>query len=94
VDVTPLGLGVETADEKMVTLVPRNTVLPVHSKALFTTVADDQKAAGIKVLQGERPRAGDNILLGSFRLEGIRQDRRGKPDIEVSFEIDVEGLCM
>ncbi len=92
VDVTPLGLGVETADQKMVTLVSRNTVLPVQSKALFTTVVDGQKAVGIKVLQGERPRAEDNILLGSFRLEGIRRDLRGGPDIEVCFEIDVEGI--
>lgn len=92
VDVTPLGLGVETADEKMVTVVPRNTVLPVQTKALFTTVADFQKTVGIKVLQGERPRASDNILLGSFRLENIQKAERGEPDIEVCFEIDVEGI--
>ena len=92
VDVTPLGLGVETFDGKMVTLVARNTVLPVHSSALFTTVADGQRAAAIKVLQGERSHASDNILLGSFCLEGIREARCGEPDIEVSFMIDVEGL--
>ncbi len=92
VDVTPLGLGVETADEKMVTLVPRNTPLPARADAVFTTVADYQKAAGIKVLQGERPRAADNILLGSLRLEDIRQGKRGEPDIEVCFQIDVEGI--
>jgi molecular chaperone DnaK len=92
VDVTPLGLGVETADGRMVTLVSRNTVLPAQSKALFTTVVNRQKAAGIKVLQGERPRAQDNILLGSFRLEGIRPAKQGEPDIEVCFEIDVEGI--
>jgi molecular chaperone DnaK len=76
----------------MVTLVSRNTVLPAQSKALFTTVVNGQKAAGINVLQGERPRAQDNILLGSFRLEGIRPARQGEPDIEVCFEIDVEGI--
>jgi molecular chaperone DnaK len=92
VDVTPLGLGVETVDEKMVTLVPRNTVLPVQTKAMFTTVSDYQKAASIKVLQGERSRAADNILLGSFKLENIEKIERGKPDIEVRFEIDVEGI--
>jgi molecular chaperone DnaK len=92
VDVTPLGLGVETADLRMVTLIRRNTVLPSRSRALFTTVVDNQRAARIGVLQGERPRAEDNILLGSFRLEGIRQDRRGRPDIEVCFEIDIEGI--
>jgi molecular chaperone DnaK len=92
VDVTPLGLGVEAADGRMVTLVSRNTLLPAESRTVFTTVVDGQKAAGIKVLQGQRPRAHDNILLGSFRLEGIRQARRGAPDIEVCFEIDVEGI--
>lgn len=92
VDVTPLGLGVETVDETMVTLVPRNSVLPVQAKALFTTVTDYQRTASIKVFQGERPRAADNILLGSFRLENIEQGQRGRPDIEVCFEIDVEGL--
>ncbi|UCF99977.1 MAG: Hsp70 family protein [Spirochaetaceae bacterium] len=92
VDVTPLGLGVETADEQMVTIVPRNAVLPVQTKALFTTVADFQKTAGIRVLQGERPRASDNISLGSFRLENIQMAERGEPDIEVCFDIDVEGI--
>jgi len=92
VDVTPLGLGVETVDKRMVTLVPRNSVLPVQAKALFTTVTDYQKIASIKVLQGERPWAEDNILLGSLQLENIEQGQRGRPDIEVCFEIDVEGL--
>jgi molecular chaperone DnaK len=92
VDVTPLGLGVETVEKTMETLVPRNTVLPVEIKALFTTVADYQKTASIKVLQGERPKAEDNIVLGSFRLENIEKEKKGKPDIEVCFEIDVEGI--
>jgi molecular chaperone DnaK len=92
VDVTPLGLGIETFGERMVTLVPRNSVLPVRTKALFTTVADYQKTASIRVLQGERPRATDNIDLGCFQLDHIEQGQRGRPDIEVCFEIDVEGL--
>jgi molecular chaperone DnaK len=92
VDVTPLGLGVEAVNQEMVTLIPRNSVLPVQTKALFTTVADFQRVAGINVLQGERPQAVDNILLGSFRLENLKHARRGEPDIEVSFEIDVEGI--
>ena len=92
VDVTPLGLGVETVDEKMVTLVARNSVLPVQAKALFTTVVDNQRAASIRVLQGERPRASDNILLGSFRLENLQQARKGAPDIEIYFDIDMEGI--
>jgi molecular chaperone DnaK len=92
VDVTPLGLGVETADRKMVTLVPRNTVLPARAKALFSTVSDYQTAAGFHVFQGERPRAQDNTLLGSFRLENIERGLRGSPDIEVCFEVDVDGF--
>ena len=92
VDVTPLGLGVEEVNQKMVTLVARNSVLPVQAKALFTTVADFQRVAGINVLQGERPQAVDNILLGSFRLENLKHARRGEPDIEICFNIDVEGI--
>ena len=92
VDVTPLGLGVETADARMATMVARNTVLPAQARALFTTVADLQESASIRVLQGERPVAADNILLGSFRLENLQRAARGKPDIEIRFEIDVEGI--
>ena len=92
VDVTPLGLGVETADRKMVTLVPRNTVLPTRAAAVFTTVKDYQRVAQIRVLQGERPLARDNIVLGSFRLEGLERAATGQPNIEVSFDIDVEGI--
>jgi len=92
VDITPLGLGVETEEDRMETLVARNTVLPVQSRALFTTVADYQKSACIKVIQGERPKASENILLGSFRLEDIQRGKKGQPDIEVCFEIDTEGI--
>jgi molecular chaperone DnaK len=92
VDVTPLGLGVETADARMATLVPRNTVLPTRARALFTTVSDLQESAWIRVLQGERPKAADNILLGAFLLGNLQRAARGTPDIEVCFEIDVEGI--
>lgn len=92
VDVTPLSLGVETADQKMVTLVPRNTPLPARVQALFTTMSDFQKSATITVLQGERPRAADNIRLGTFRLDDIQPARQGEADIEITFDIDVEGI--
>jgi molecular chaperone DnaK len=92
VDVTPLGLGVETSDSRMVTLVARNTILPAQAKALFTTVSDRQSAASIRVLQGERPAAADNVLLGSLLLENLQQAAAGQPDIEVRFDIDVEGI--
>jgi molecular chaperone DnaK len=92
VDVTPLGLGVETVGRRMVTLVPRNTVLPVQARAIFTTVADNQKTARIAVLQGERSRAEEDILLGSFELQNIERGRKGSPDIEVCFQIDVNGF--
>jgi molecular chaperone DnaK len=92
VDVTPLGLGVATADKKMVTLVPRNTPLPARVQALFTTASDFQTSATITVLQGERPRAADNIRLGTFRLDDIRPARQGEADIEITFDIDVEGI--
>ena len=92
VDVTPLGLGVENKGDVMMTMIPRNTVVPVKRKALFTTVQDDQSAVRIHILQGERPHCSDNISLGSFRLDGIRPARKGEPRIEVSFEIDTDGI--
>ncbi|MFW6137535.1 MAG: Hsp70 family protein [Spirochaetota bacterium] len=92
VDVTPLGLGVENKGGHMVAMVPRNTTLPCNARARFTTVSDYQRAVKVHVLQGQRPRAGDNISLGSFMLEGIRQAPGGEPDIEVSFDIDVNGI--
>ena len=92
VDVTPLGLGVEVRGNSMITMIPRNSVLPAQAKAIFTTVRDYQKAVTIHVLQGERSRARDNVSLGSFRLEGIRRVLRGRPRIEVCFEIDIEGI--
>jgi molecular chaperone DnaK len=92
VDITPLGLGIETEDNRMVTLVARNTVLPVQRRALFTTVTDYQKSACIKVIQGQRAKASENILLGSFCLEDIQRGKKGKPDIEVCFEINADGI--
>jgi len=92
VDVTPLSLGVKTEGDIMVTMIHRNTVLPAHASAVFTTVKDFQHSVLIDVLQGERKRASKNIALGSFKLEGIKPAKRGKPGIRVSFEIDVEGI--
>jgi molecular chaperone DnaK len=92
VDVTPLGLGIESDGDRMETLIARNTVLPASASAVFTTVCDNQSEATIRVLQGERPRASDNVSLGAFSLRGLATGRRGEPDIEVSFEIDVEGM--
>jgi molecular chaperone DnaK len=92
VDVTPLGLGVETAGKKMTTLVRRNTILPTSAKAVFTTVEDFQRTACIKVLQGERYHSEDNIELGFFLLENLHSDKRGEPNIEVRFDIDIEGI--
>jgi molecular chaperone DnaK len=92
VDVTPLGLGIETRGGRMATVVERNTVLPARADAVFTTVADNQARAAIRVLQGERPLAADNIRLGEFCLEGLSGGPRGTPDIRVCFEIDVDGI--
>jgi molecular chaperone DnaK len=92
VDVTPLGLGVEADGGTMVTMIERNSVIPAQAQAVFTTVADYQKAVTIKILQGERPLSKDNTPVGSFRLEGIRNARQGEPQILVTFDIDVNGL--
>jgi molecular chaperone DnaK len=92
VDVTPLGLGVENESGHMVTMIRRNSVLPIQASAIFTTVQDYQRAVIVHVLQGERPYASDNISLGSFRLDGIRKAPKGVPKIEVRFEIDVSGM--
>ena len=92
VDVTPLGLGIESGDSEFVTLLPRNSVLPARSSAIFTTVSDFQRRARITVLQGEHKSASENVRLGSFELPEIEQARRGEPEIEVSFLIDVDGL--
>lgn len=91
-DVTPLSLGVETLGGVMTVLIPRNTTIPVRKTEVFTTAEDFQTAVDIKVYQGERPMAMDNILLGQFRLEGIPPAPRGVPQIEVTFDIDANGI--
>jgi molecular chaperone DnaK len=91
-DVTPLSLGVETLGSVMTTLIERNTTIPVHKSQVFSTAEDNQSAVDIHVLQGERPMAADNMSLGRFRLDGIPQTTRGLPQIEVTFDIDANGI--
>ncbi len=91
-DVTPLSLGVETLGGVMTVLIPRNTTIPVRKTEIFTTAEDNQTAVDIHVLQGERPMAADNMSLGRFRLEGIPPAPRGVPQIEVTFDIDANGI--
>jgi molecular chaperone DnaK len=91
-DVTPLSLGVETMGNVMTTLIERNTTVPVRKTETFSTAEDSQTAVDIHILQGERPMAGDNTSLGRFRLEGIPPAPRGLPQIEVTFDIDANGI--
>jgi molecular chaperone DnaK len=91
-DVTPLSLGVETLGGVMTTLIPRNTTIPTRKSEVFSTAEDGQTAVDIKVFQGERPMAADNMLLGQFRLDGIPPAPRGMPQIEVTFDIDANGI--
>ena len=91
-DVTPLSLGIETMGGVMTVLIPRNTTIPTSKSHVFSTAADNQPAVDIRVLQGERPMANDNKELGMFKLDGIAPARRGVPQIEVTFDIDVNGI--
>ena len=91
-DVTPLTLGIETLGGVMTALVPRNTTIPVSKSQVFSTAENNQTAVDIQVLQGERPMAKDNKSLGMFRLEGIAPAMRGIPQIEVTFDIDANGI--
>src|SRR5580693_5553820 len=91
-DATPLSLGVETLGGVMTPLIPRNTTIPTSKKEVFSTAADNQNAVTINVLQGEREFAKDNRLLGTFNLTDIPPAPRGTPQIEVSFNIDVNGI--
>jgi molecular chaperone DnaK len=91
-DVTPLSLGVETMGNVMTALIERNTTIPVRKSEVFSTAEDNQTAVDIHVLQGERPMAADNMSLGRFRLEGIPPAPRGIPQVEVTFDIDANGI--
>ena len=91
-DVTPLSLGVETLGGVMTTMIERNTTIPTRKSEIYSTAADNQTSVEIHVLQGERPMARDNKTLGRFQLNGIPAARRGVPQIEVTFDIDANGI--
>jgi len=91
-DVTPLTLGIETMGGVMTPLITRNTTIPTTKSQIFSTAEDNQPAVDVVVYQGERPMAHDNKMLGHFKLDGIRPARRGQPRIEVTFNIDVNGI--
>jgi molecular chaperone DnaK len=91
-DVTPLSLGIETLGGVMTTLIPRNTTIPTRKSETFSTAADNQTSVEVHVLQGERPMARDNRPLGKFHLTGIPSAPRGMPQIEVTFDIDANGI--
>ena len=91
-DVTPLSLGVETLGGVMTVMIERNTTIPIRKTEVYSTAADSQTAVDIHVLQGERPMAADNMSLGNFRLDGIPPAPRGVPQVEVTFDIDANGI--
>ncbi|MEK7704554.1 MAG: molecular chaperone DnaK [Myxococcota bacterium] len=91
-DVTPLSLGIETLGGVMTTLIPRNTTIPTRKSEVFSTAADSQTSVEVHVLQGERPMAGQNRTLGKFHLDGIPPAPRGIPQVEVTFDIDANGI--
>ena len=91
-DVTPLSLGIETLGGVMTKVIERNTTIPARRSEVFSTAEDNQTAVDVVVLQGERERAADNRVLGRFRLENIRPAPRGVPQIEVTFDIDANGI--
>ena len=91
-DVTPLSLGIETLGGVFTKLVERNTTIPIEKREIFSTAEDNQTAVTVRVFQGERPMAADNRLLGQFNLEGLAPAPRGVPQIEVTFDIDQNGI--
>lgn len=91
-DVTPLSLGIETQGGIMNVLIPRNSFVPKVVKEIFTTAFDNQNSVDVKIFQGERPRTVDNLCLGDFKLSGIEEKPRGLPKIEVTFQIDADGI--
>ena len=91
-DVTPLTLSIETMGGVATPMIPRNTTVPVRKSEIYSTAEDNQNAVDVKVFQGERPMANDNNLLGQFRLEGIPPAPRGMPQVEVTFDIDANGI--
>jgi molecular chaperone DnaK len=92
-DVTPLSLGIETLGGVFTRMIPKNTTIPTKKGQVFSTAADNQTQVGIKVFQGEREMAADNAMLGQFDLVGIPPAPRGVPQIEVTFDIDANGIC-
>ena len=91
-DVTPLTLGIETAGQVATAMIPRNTTIPSKKTQVFSTYSDNQPSVEIVVLQGERPMSRDNKILGTFRLDGIPPAQRGAPQVEVTFDIDANGI--